>query len=285
MKKVILISVLLTIIICSLFGCSNSIQNDETYHCYTYDLNSHKFLKYGPSITFNNNLSGYSFDYGDGSIVLKGSVQKLSSPESLIITCNEDAVAVLKAKYRANLIASGADDLTIEAIDLIMESLDPKQQLFIYDGKLFADDGIELTRKIDSETYNAKTNYSTFEGEFTLVSDNSTVYMSSNGKMYTAAEDGKYTVQSGYYTVRNGFMTITTTDSSGNDKYVDGLLYSKRYFMATISFPTNIEIISTDFDELTQNSDWYSTFVEQIELYQGKTISVLVDSFYTYKSV
>ena len=253
------------------FACKASIQTDKAYQRYVYDARTDSFVKMGTSIVFTDDFKGFEYSFGGDAITIYGTVEHTDTPESYIITCNEEAISVVSKRYRETLIAGGADQTQIDFYDAVAANLTPKTQYYVYDGKLFTADAIELFRKAEDGS-------DSFEGLYRMSSSEDLVRLR-GGYAYTKDEDGEYTYKNGRYTVSRGILTLVTLDENGKDKYQDGVLMRKRYLMAKVTVPSDGELVETSLEEQLQTSAFVSKITADISAYSGKTIAVLCDEF------
>ena len=101
-----------------------------------------------------------------------------------------------------------------------------------------------------------------------------------SGIMYGADDKDDYTVKQGYYSYSRGILTVTFTNPDGSDRYENGVLYRKRYFVAKITIPDGGTLLGTSLEEHLESSAFVSKINAQISEYSGKTITVLTDSFF-----
>ena len=271
--KFLIVLMILIVAFAAFSGCGTSLKAGKAYHLYTYNVTSDRFVKLGSSIVFGKDFKTYTYVFSDGTLSIHGNVSHTETPNVYLFTCGADVNKVVKEKYREYLIETNADERLIELFNMMSEDFSSSMQLVYYNGYLFSLSSVELSHSpTDSNT-------GSFEGEFTMTKDGEKLKLRGN-TAYTADENGNYTVYAGYYTVSNGIMTFTTVDEKGKDKYVDGLLYRKRYLMATITFPELFEIIGTDFEEQLEEAQFVKNINSQISAYSGKTIALLSDEFF-----
>ncbi|MBP5404973.1 MAG: hypothetical protein J6Y74_03395 [Clostridia bacterium] len=278
MKKFlsIVLSLLLLITLCALsFGCKKKeVRGDSDYYLYAYDMDSRTFVKAGASVRFSDDLTEYSYTFNDGSLTISGKATHSDVPNMYTLECHAEQIELVTNKYRQYLVSSGASSKEVESFDLLKASISPKMQLIAYGGSLFTSSSVELFH------VSADGKSDAFEGEFVMTASGETVSLH-GGNLYTADDDGKYTVKTGYYTVSNGILTLTTVDADGKDAYTNGVLARKRYLMAKITLPAELDLIGTDFEEQMEEAKWYSLIKEEYASYAGKTISLLTDRFYS----
>lgn len=276
MKKFLCIIVILVLIFATAmlsFGCKSKISSGDTYHLYTYDAKTDKFVKMGASLTFGEGLKTYEYTFREGDLTINGPVEHTSVPDSYIISCADEVVSLVTKRYRDSMVENGASQSELEFFDAVSANFSPQTQYFSYDGKLFDGDSVELFRCGDEDP-------DSFEGVYRM--DSADTLTKLRGTFaYTADEKGEYTVKSGRYTVSRGILTIISLDDKGNDRYQNGILMRKRYLMAKITIPADGELISTSMDEQVQSSKFISKIKANLSEYSGKTIAVLCDSFYS----
>ncbi len=278
MKKFYKVAVFLLILIfafSALSGCKATLKAGKAYHLYTYDVGSDRFVKLGSAITFGKDFKTYDYTFMDGSLTIHGNVTHTSKPDTYLFTCSEDVNTVVKEKYREYLLSANADEGMMEIFNALSDSFTANMQLVQYNGYLFSLRAVELAHTVTDA------NPSSFEGEFMMTANGEKLRFRGN-TAYSADTDGNFTVYAGYYEASNGILTFTTVDEKGKDKYVDGVLYRKRYLMATISFPEMFEIIGTDFEEQLEEAQFVKNINSEISEYSGKTIAVLADEFFAY---
>jgi len=271
--KFICMVLLVGVLCAAFFGCDNSIKGNTEYFVYQYDIASDSFVNLGTSVKFNEDLTEFDYKFNDGSLVIHGAVRASTSPLMYTLTCGEDVRTIVLEKYRQSLVDSGADSETIKAFDIMKTGFSPTTQLLRYKNNLFKSTSVELCHVADEQS-------DSFEGIFMMTATGDKVRFK-GGYMYATADDGNYSVKSGYYTASNGILTLTFVDNEGKDQYKNGVLYRKRYLMATVEFPADFELIGTDFEEQMTNSDWWQSIKEGFDSYAGKTISVLTDEFFS----
>ena len=271
--KFLVVLLILIVSFAAFCGCGTSLKAGKSYYLYTYSVSADRFVKLGSSIVFGKDFKTYTYVFSDGSLSIHGNVTHTETPNVYLFTCGEDVNKVVKEKYREYLIESNADESLMELFNMMSDTFTSKMQLVYYNGYLFSLRSVELSHSpTDSNT-------GSFEGEFTLTKDGEKLKLRGNSA-YSADENGNYNVYAGYYTVSNGIMTFTTVDDKGKDKYVDGVLYRKRYLMATITFPELFEIVGTDFEEQLEEAQFVKNVNSQLSAYSGKTIALLADEFF-----
>ena len=276
MKKVIsFISFIILVfaLTCGAYGCSDTVKGNATYDLYAYDMKTASFVKLAASVTFSSDLTEYEYVFLDGSLSIRGSVTHEDAPDRYTITCSDDAISVVKEKFKQQLIASGASSEELNDYEMASQGVTPQMQLLYSGGYLFSPSSVELFHSADSDRTDR------FEGRFVLSSDGKMVELK-GGILYSQDDKGDCTVRSGYYTVSNGFLTITFTDTDGKEKYENGVLSRKKYLMATVSFSDNFELIGTDFEDQMNSSEWLKLMKSDLTAYAGKKYAVLTDEFY-----
>ena len=253
------------------FACSAKIKTDEAYRRYVYDARTDSFIEMGAALTFTDDFKSFEYSLGDGDFTIIGSVEHTDIPDSYIVTCSEEATTKMKEVYRQSLVDKGADQTTIDFYDVVAAYLTPRAQYYVYEGKLFTGDAVELFREPDD-------NCDSFEGLYRMDSSADLVKLR-GGYAYSKDEDGEYTFKSGKYTVARGILTLISLDENGNEKYKDGVLMRKRYLMAKITIPADGELLDKSLDEQLESSPFVSKINADISAYSGKTIAVLCDGF------
>ena len=277
MKKILSIVcfvILSLVLVCGAFGCSGSVKGNVSYNLFAYDMKTASFVKLAASVRFNSDLSGYEYVFSDGSLTLRGSVVHEVRPDRYTLICSEDAVSVVKEKYKQQLVDGGASSEELNDYQMVSEGLTPKMQLLNYNGYLFSPSSVELFHSASSDRTDR------FEGRFVMTANAKMVELK-GGTLYSDDGDGNLTVKSGYYTVSNGIMTITFTDKDGKDSYDNGVLNRKKYLMATVAFADDFELIGTDFEDQMNDSEWLKLMKSDLDAYSGKTYAVLTDEFYS----
>lgn len=278
MKKALFL-LLICILIASLaamsFACKNKVSSDKEYHLYTYDAQKDSFVKMSASLRFGADLSTFEYTFGDGDLTIIGAVEHTKTPDSYVITCGDEVVSLVRDRYRKSMVEGGASEEELAVFDVIADSLDAKSQYFVYDGKLFTADAVELFRCGDEKS-------DAYEGIYRMDSAD-TLTRLRGGFAYTQDDNDEYTVKSARYSVSRGIMTIISLDENGKDRYQNGVLMRKRYLMAKITIPSEGELLETDFDEQLKTSAFVSKIKENASEYAGKTIAVLCEAFYTDK--
>lgn len=275
--KAIFALFIIVVVVCSFACCSDSLKAGKPFYLYQYDASSDRFVKVGASVVFGKNLESYTYVFNDGTLSIHGSVSHSDDPSSYTLHCSEDVVPVVVEKYREYLISSGASDSTMELFNFMSEHFTPETQLLSYKKFLFTARSVELVHSVS-----AGDNASSFEGEFTMTATGEKLKFK-GGSVYSPDEKGDFTIYEGYYSVSNGILTFTNVDEKGNDKYEDGVLYRKRYLMATVSFSDDFSITGTDFEEQLEDADWVKRINSELSAYSGKTVAVLSDEFYSYE--
>ncbi len=253
------------------FACKAKIKADEAYRRYTYDARTDSFVAMGASLTFKDDFTTFEYTFGDNDFTIIGTVEHTDTPDSYIVVCNEEATATVTEVYRKSLIEKGADQSKIDFFDTIAQYLTPRAQYYVYDGKLFTGDAVELFREADEDS-------DSFEGVYRMDSSSDLVKLR-GGYAYSKDENGDYTVKSGKYTTSRGILTLISLDEKGNEKYKDGVLMRKRYLMAKITIPEDGELLDKSLDEQLESSPFVSKINAEISAYSGKTIAVLCESF------
>ena len=274
MKKLFCTLLILIFIMALTFGtvaCKSDIVTDKAYYRYAYDARTNSFVKMGTSVVFTDDFKSFEYSFGGNAITIYGTVEHTDTPESYIITCNEEAISVVNKRYRDTLIASGADQSQLDFYDAVAANLSPKTQYYVYDGKLFTADAIDLFREAEDGS-------DAFEGMYRMSTSDDLVRLR-GGYAYTKDDDGEYTYKNARYTVSRGILTLISMDEDGKDKYKDGVLMRKRYLMAKITIPTDGSLVETSMEEQLQTSDFVSKITADISAYSGKTIAVLCDEF------
>ena len=257
------------------FACKNKVSSDKEYHLYTYDAQKDSFVKMSASLRFGADLSTFEYTFGDGDLTIIGAVEHTKTPDSYVITCGDEVVSLVRDRYRKSMVEGGASEEELAVFDVIADSLDAKSQYFVYDGKLFTADAVELFRCGDEKS-------DAYEGIYRMDSAD-TLTRLRGGFAYTQDDNDEYTVKSARYSVSRGIMTIISLDENGKDRYQNGVLMRKRYLMAKITIPSEGELLETDFDEQLKTSAFVSKIKENASEYAGKTIAVLCEAFYTDK--
>lgn len=278
MKKAtkLLCILLLVLVTASLWtGCSSDIESGKSYFLYVYDTKTDRFVKRGPSIRFGNDLKTFSYDYGTGGLTVSGNVRHTKTPDSYIISCNEETLAIVNARYRESLIASGADADTLAFYDALAANFTSQSQYFSYKGKLFLGNSVEMYRLPER-------NSDSFEGLYYLESSDDPVRLV-GGYLYKTDTDGKYTVKAASYTLSNGILTMISLDANGQPRYQDGMLMRKRYLMAKVTIPKGDTLIGTSMEDQINSSAFAKRVNENMSEYAGKTVAVLSEQFFAQK--
>ena len=276
MKKLlylILVLLLISTVCFAAFGCKAKIKSEESYRLYTYDTRLDKFVTMGASLKFGKDFSTFEYTFGEGDLTIFGKVEKTKEPDSYVISCGEEAIALVTERYRQSMVDNGASQAQLDNFDVIASTLTPRAQFFSYGGKLFKGDSVEMFRCPDKDP-------DAFEGLYHMDSGTDIVRLR-GGFVYGEDEDGEYTVKNGRYTVSRDILTIVSLDENGKDRYQNGILMRKRYFMAKITIPTTDTLVGTSFEEQLKSSAFASAINADISEYSGKTIAVLCESFYT----
>ena len=277
MKKTVCILLILILIVSvslGVFACGKaSISSDEPYYRYAYDARSDSFIKTSAALVFKDNFSTFEYSFGGGDLIVYGAVEHTDAPDSYIITCNDEMVALVTERYRESLIANGADDSKLALFDAVAANITPRSQYFAYDGKLFTGDAVELFREPEADS-------DSFEGVYRMDSADDLVRLR-GGFAYSKDENGEFTVKSGRYTVSRGILTFVSIDGNGKDKYANGILMRKRYYMAKITIPSDATLLDKGFEEQLESSPFATKINADISAYAGKTIAVLCDSFFS----
>ena len=277
MKKILyvfLIIILILSVAVGAFACKKKIATGKEYHLYTYDSRTDSFVKMGASLTFGENFESFEYSFSDGGLRIYGGVDHTEKPDAYVITCSEEVLSLVTDQYRESLQASGADETQIAFYEAIADGFTPRAQYFSYDGKLFTGDSVELFREASDDS-------DSFEGVYRMDSSENLVRFR-GGFVYAQDEDGNYTEKTGKYTVSRGILTLISVDEDGKDRYQNGILMRKRYFMAKITIPSEAEILGTDFEEQLKSSAFASKINQDISDYSEKTIAVLCKSFLSY---
>ena len=274
MKKVICIVLIFVLIfaVCAVsFGCKGKIKAGDDYRLYQYDARTDKFVRMGATLKFGKGFSTFEYTFGDGDLTIYGGVEQTKDPDTFIISCGEEAVALVTERYRQSMVEGGATQNQLDAFDAISATLTPKSQYFYYDGRLFTGDAVEMFRV-------AEDNSDAFEGLYRMDSSSDIVRVR-GGFIYAEDDNGEYAKKTGRYTISRGMMTIVSLDDEGKDRYQNGVLMRKRYFMAKITLPSDGTLLGTTMEEQMKSSAFVSKINTDISDYSGKTIAVLCDSF------
>ena len=278
MKKalyLLLISILLLSVAFGAFACKSKVASGKAYYLYQYDSKSDSFVRMGTSLTFGEDLTTFEYVFGDGGLKIYGSVEHTAKPDSYVITCNEEVVALVSERYRQTMVDSGADASELDFYDTVAEGFSARAQYFSYDGKLFAGSAVELFREASKDS-------ESFEGIYRTDSTDDLVKLR-GGYVYKADDNGEYTEKVAKYSVSRGILTWISLDDKGKDRYQNGILMRKRYFMAKITIPTEAELVGTSFEELMEASAFVNKINADISDYSGKTIAVLCECFLSYE--
>ena len=277
MKKVLYFSLILILLLSVTFGafaCKSKVATGKAYYLYQYDSKSDSFVKSGTSLTFGENLTTFEYVFNDGGLKIYGAVEHTSKPDSYVITCSEEVVALVSERYRQTMVDGGADASQLDFYDTVAEGFSARAQYFSYDGKLFAGSAVELFREASKDS-------DSFEGVYRTDSTDDLMKLR-GGYVYTADDDGEYTQKVARYSVSRGILTWISLDDKGKDRYQNGILMRKRYFMAKITIPTESELVDTSFEEMMEASPFVNKINTDISDYGGKTIAVLCESFLSY---
>ncbi len=278
MKKriIALCSIVILLMIVTLsVGCESGISAGKSYYLYTYDTRTDRFVRKGPSLKFTDGLKGFEFSYGTGDLTISGRVNHTKRPDSYIVSCNEEVIAVVNERYKQSLIAAGADQETIDFYEAVAENFSAESQYFSYNGKLFLGSAIELYHLPDKSS-------DSFEGYYYIESSDDPVRLL-GGYLYTKDDSGNYTVKSGSYTVSNGILTLISLNDRGQPLYQNGMLYRKRYLMAKVTIPTGGSLVGTSMEDQLNTSAFVKKVSEDMEHYSGKTVAVLCEQFFAQK--
>ena len=274
MKKVVCIVLIFVFIfaVCALsFGCKGKIKSGEDYRLYQYDARTDKFIQMGATLKFSKNFSTFEYTFGEGDLTIYGGVEQTKNPDTYVISCGEEAVALVTQRYRQSMVDNGATQSQLDAFDAVSATMTPKSQYFYYAGKMFTGDAVEMFRC-------AEANSDAFEGLYRMDSSTDIVRVR-GGFIYKADDKGEYTEKTGRYTISRDIMTVVSLDENGKDRYQNGVLMRKRYFMAKITLPSDGTLLGTSMEEQMKSSAFVSKINTDISDYSGKTIAVLCDSF------
>ena len=253
------------------FACDKKIRTGTVYYRYAYDMRTDSFLKIGATLSFGKGFTTFEYTYAGGDLAINGSVEHTSVPDSYIITCADEVVSIVADRYRQTLIDNGADQSQLDFYDAVSEVFTPKAQYYVYEGRLFTGDSIELFHAAEGDT-------ASFEGIYRMDSSEDTVRIY-GGYVYSKDEDGKYTKKSGKYTVSRGILTLISLDEKGKERYQNGVLMKKRYFMAKVKIPKDGDLVATDLETQLKSSEFVSKINADISAYSGKTVAVLCESY------
>ena len=271
--KIIASVILLLLLVCLAVGCGGGIAADETYYLYTYDTRTDRFVRSRSALRFGEDLKTFDYTFIEGQLTVSGRVEHTDVPNAYTIVCNEEAVEVVAAHYKEKLIASSASEDVLSLYAALAASFSPQTQFFAYDGYLFSGDSVEMFREATADS-------DAFEGVY-RIDDSDDRLRFRGGNMYAADAEGNYTVKKGYYTVSRDILTLTSVNEDGTDRYENGVLYRKRYLMAKITVPSEEELLGTSLEEHLENSNFSEKINADLSDYSGKTIAVLVESFFS----
>lgn len=271
--KITSIAILLTFLICLAAGCGGGIVSDETYYLYTYDAREDRFVQSRSSLRFGDDLKTFEYSFIEGQLTVSGQVEHTEVPNAYTIICSEEAVEVVTDRYKEKLVESGASEDVLSLYATLAASFTPRAQYFAYEKNLFSGDAVEMFREAGADS-------DSFEGVYRIDDEDYTLRLR-GGNVYATDDDGNYTVKKGYYTVSRGILTLTSVNEDGTDRYENGVLYRKRYLMAKITIPEGEELLGTNLEEQLENSAFSEKINADISDYSGKTIAVLVESFFS----
>ena len=269
--KIIVIMLLIACVASLTVGCKKEIKSGEDYYLYVFDTSSDRFVRTTTSLKFGEGFKTFEYTFIEG-LTVSGTVEHSEKPDSYTISCNEEAVALVTARYKENLEKSGADENEIALYEALAEGFTPQAQYFVYEGNLFMGDAVEMYHEPGGDS-------DSFEGIY-RIDDQSDKIRLRGGNMYGVDDDGEYTVKKGYYSVSRGILTLTSTNEDGSDRYENGVLYRQRYLMAKITLPEEEKLIGTTLEEQVKSSPFISKINSEISEYYGQTISVLVEQFF-----
>ena len=273
--KIIAFLLLLAAVAALAVGCESGIVSGETYYLYSYDTRTDRFVKMGPSLKFGDGLKIFTYSFGDGDSEIMGTVERTQKPDAFLIQCNKEVITLVTERYKAALVASGADERRLALFNALSANVTPQAQYFSYDGNLFLGSAVELYHAAGKDS-------DSFEGLYHM-DDSDALIRIRGGYFYTADEKGEYTVKSSYYTISNGIMCVVSLDKNGRERYVDGVLVRKRYLMAKVSVSSSDDLLGTDLDEQMESSFFVKGIKAEKDAYAGKTVTVLCDSFFSQK--
>ena len=271
--KIIVCILLIALLGVFVFGCKKKVRSDEPYYAYTYDTKTDRFVKMGAFLTFGENMESFTYSFGNDDLTIYGNVEKVKIPDSYVVSCNDQVAPMITERYRQSLIDAGASQSTLDLLDALSATFTPRAQYFAYGGKLFTADAVELYHVADKDS-------DSFEGLFHMDGSEDLARFR-GGYMYIADENGEYTIKSGRYTASRGFLTLVSLNKDGTDRYENGMLYRKRYFMAKVTIPQGDSLVGTTMEELILSSPFASEINENMAEYSGKTVTVLAETFFS----
>lgn len=275
MKKFIkIVAVVLIAVFALLFtaGCKKKIVSGETYYMYTYDSRTDRFVKTGTSLKFGKDFKTFEYSFVNKYLSVMGTVEHSKVPNAYTISCNKEASDVVVERYREALASSGASQEVVALYEAMADTFTPQAQYFVYEDKMFLGSAVEMYHEPDSARESVEGLY--------RIDDSEEKLRLRSGVMYGADDKGGYTVKQGYYSYSRGILTVTFTNADGSDRYENGVLYRKRYFVAKITLPKGGTLLGTTLEEHLESSAFISKINTQISEYSGKTITVLVDTFF-----
>ena len=265
MKKFLVVILILTLVLTTgIVGCKKEVTSG-VYYKYSYDPTEGTFTQTNVFVEFGKNMQSFHFSAND-ILNFYGEVVKTSNGFALNVS--EDVSAAM-------LDVQSLKDEDPEKYELIKEyvnSVSFNQQMYSSEEYLFSSYDIALSKRLDSE------HLASVEGVYDVVNDSSTRYRLSRGLVYTITIDDKGVATekeapSGRYYLQERILTIVRIDGNGKDVAYEGKIQKISYFFATITYPENDAIVLGD-------DDYSKNLKEELDLISGKTISVMVSSYY-----
>ena len=278
MKKVAYVFLILILITCvslGAFACKAKIKTEKDYYRFTYDTRTDSFVKMGATLRFGDDGETFEYTFGEGDLSVYGVVEHIETPDSYVITCSDEVIALVTDRYRQSLVDGEATQEQLDFFDAIAASFTPKAQYFAYDGKLFTGDAVELFHEAGDDS-------DAVEGLYHMESSDDLVKFR-GGFTYSADDDGEYTVKTGKYVISRGVLTLTSIDEDGNERYQNGVLMRKRYLIAKVAVPSDGTLLDDTLEEQLESSDFVSKINEKVADYSGKTVTVLCKSYFAVK--
>ena len=274
MKKVFYIVLIVLLILSFSLGavaCKAKVKSGKDYYTFTYNSRTDSFVKMGSSLRFGDRFETFEYSFGEDDLTVYGAVEHTDTPDTYVITCSDEVIELVTERYRKSMVEANASTEQIDFFDAIAKNFTPKAQYFVYEGKLFTADSIELFHDADGKS-------DSFEGVYRMDSSEDLVKLR-GGYAYSKDEDGEYTEKTGRYTVSRGILTLISIDEDGEDRYQNGVLMRKRYLMAKVTIPSDGSLLGTSLEEQLETSDFVSKINENLSSYSGKTVTVLCKSY------
>lgn len=265
--------IMIIILSVALLGCNTNVLHYNTdYTEYYFDSTQNRFIKTGRNLYLNENKLSFTMKFANDTSVT-GALVVEEDINGLVLSVADEAFAPFKTNYSEYLSQEYGEIYSTETIQAMLDQINIMEQLYYNKNHIFSSRSMQLIKAISEEDENV--NYSNFEGLYDSVKDADMQYLFTNGKLYTVIDGVTSEKAYGTYTVNENYVTVIRTDEDGEPIYKEGELVKLSYLNTTISYPDDFTLTSNVDDED------YNSFVEDAaSLLAGKTISVLVNSFY-----